>query len=122
MDDGVDAELPNQLAYDRLPSVGVDEVHLLDRADGIGHIAPEQGWHLSCEPPRHLGGERIGNAGDENAARIRTNQGWGHPLIMGKSLSPSSRWPPAERRSRRPRAACRCAWSPTSGGSRSKPA
>jgi hypothetical protein len=42
----------------------VDEVHLLDRAHGIGHIAPEQRWHLTCEPPRHLGRERIGNAGD----------------------------------------------------------
>ena len=67
LDDGVDMELAHEFSDYGLAGVGVDEVHLLDRAHRVGYVAAEQRRHLGGEPARDLRSERVGHAGDEDA-------------------------------------------------------
>ena len=69
VDDGVDAQLADELADHGEARVGVHEVHLFERAHGVGDVAAEELRHLRREPARDLGAERVGDAGDEDATR-----------------------------------------------------
>ena len=92
--DGVNPKLSHQLSDHRVARVGMHEVHVLERAHRVRHIAPEQVWDLGCEATGHLGSKRIGDTGDENAAR--NGQGFGgHPLPiieLGLSRPPGLSW------------------------------
>jgi hypothetical protein len=66
MHDSVDSQLPDELSNRGVPCVGVDEVHLLQRADRIGNVTSEEVRHVRSKPARDLSAEWIRNAGDQN--------------------------------------------------------
>src|ERR1700737_2642297 len=102
---GVNVQVAGELSDRGMPRIGVDEVHLLQGADRIVYIAPEQVGNIRSEPPRDLSSEWVGHASDENPSRS-------HARIMDRYLEPLSRWPRAAPRARTPPGACRSACSP----------
>ena len=70
VDDRIDSQLTHQLADHGQTRVGMDEVHLLECAEWVVNIAPEEVRHLRGEAPSHLRAKRIGDAGDEDAAGL----------------------------------------------------
>src|SRR5439155_19276326 len=82
------SQLTHQLADHGQTSVGMDEVHLLECAEWVVNIAPEEVRHLRGEAPSHLRAKRIGDAGDEDAAGlVREHQ---PPNLIEWSLCPNS--------------------------------
>src|SRR5256885_14192800 len=67
MYDRVDSQLPDQLADDGKTRVGMDEIHLLQRAYRVGDVAAEEEWDLRSEPSRDLCAQGIGHARDQYA-------------------------------------------------------
>ena len=55
MNHRVDAHLADKLSDRRVAGISVDEVHLLQGADRIRHVASEKVGHMRSEPPRDLG-------------------------------------------------------------------
>ncbi len=74
VNDSVDLQPAHKLSDRGVPYVGVNEVHLLEGADRIVDVTPEEVRHLRSETARDLSAEWVGNAGDENAIR----PGWSH--------------------------------------------
>ena len=79
MHERVDAKLSDQLADHRKPGVRMNEIHLFQRADGVGEVAPEQDGDLGREPARDLCAKRIRDAGDQDAVRPK---GGDYPLNL----------------------------------------
>jgi hypothetical protein len=53
----------------------MNEIHVLQRADGIGDVATKQERHLRSETARDLGAKGIRDTGDEDAARPDPSHG-----------------------------------------------